>query len=79
MLVYYISKRQNNRRWEELWICFQLHFCFGLAGIDPSGAIAMITALAMGVLKRDIYVFAITTFIVTLLMGIISSFFIAKF
>ena len=55
---------------------FPTTFLLGLAGIDPSGAIAMITALAMGVLKRDIYVFAITTFIVTLLMGIISSFFI---
>ena len=55
---------------------FPTTFLLGIAGFDPSGAIAIITALAMGVLKRDIYIFAITTFIATLLMGIIGSFFI---
>ena len=55
---------------------FPATFLLGLAGFDPTGAIVIITALAMGVSKRQISLFAITTFIGTVLTGIISSFFV---
>lgn len=43
---------------------------FGIAGFDPTGAIVIITALTMGLSKKQILLFAITTFIGTVFIGV---------
>lgn len=50
-------------------------FLLGIAGIDPSGAIVIIYALSLGLSKRKIFSFAIISFVGTLLIGIILSYF----
>lgn len=57
---------------------FPTTFLLGLAGFDPTGAIVIISALAMGVSKKQIYLFAITTFLGTVITGVFSSFFVEK-
>lgn len=45
-------------------------FLLGIAGFDSTGAIVIITALTMGLSKKQILLFAITTFIGTVLIGV---------
>ncbi len=52
---------------------FPTSFLLGLAGIDPSGAILIITSLAMGIKKSKITLFVITVILGTILVGLISS------
>lgn len=46
----------------------------GVAGFDPSGAIVIISALAVGAKKKDVCIFAITTFIGTVTVGVACSY-----
>ncbi len=48
----------------------------GLAGMDPTGAVVIITALAMGIKKNKIILFIATVFFGTILLGLIASNFI---
>ncbi len=52
---------------------FPTSFLLGLAGIDPTGAIVIISALAMGVKKSKIILFILTVFFGTVLVGLVSS------
>lgn len=45
----------------------------GLAGFDVAGAIIIITALSMRARKKDIYIFAITSLLTTIIVGILFS------
>lgn len=49
---------------------FPTTFLLGLAGFDPTGALVIITALTMGINKKQIIKFALTTFIGTILVGL---------
>lgn len=42
-----------------------------MAGFDPTGAIVIISALTMGASKKQINTFAITTFIGTVITGVV--------
>ncbi len=55
---------------------FPTSFLLGLAGIDPTGAVVIIAALAMGIKKRKVVLFALTVFFCTVLTGLIASNFI---
>lgn len=55
---------------------FPTVFLLGLAGFDPTGAIVIISALALGISKKEIVAFALTTFIGTVLTGLVFSQFI---
>lgn len=55
---------------------FPTVFLLGLAGWDPTGAIVIISALALGVSKREILVFALTILAGTVATGLICSRFI---
>ena len=48
-------------------------FFLGLAGFDIAGAVLVLTALAMHCSKKQIYVFAFTSLLSTLLVGLLSS------
>lgn len=48
-------------------------FFLGLAGFDIAGAIIIITALSMKYSKRQIYIFAFTSLISTIIVGLLSS------
>lgn len=52
---------------------FPTVFLLGLAGFDPTGAIVIISALTMGINKKQIIKFALTTFIGTILVGLLFS------
>lgn len=52
---------------------FPTVFLLGLAGFDPTGAIVIISALTMGIDKKQIIKFALTTFIGTILVGLVFS------
>ncbi len=52
---------------------FPTSLLLGLAGIDPTGVIVIISALAMGVKKSKIILFVLTVFFGTIVVGLISS------
>ncbi len=52
---------------------FPTSFLLGLAGIDPTGAIVIIAALAMGVKKSKIIMFSLTVLLFTVITGLIAS------
>lgn len=52
---------------------FPTVFLLGLAGFDPAGALIIIAALSMRMSKKQIGLFAATTFIGTVLVGVIVS------
>ena len=52
---------------------FPATFFLGLAGFDIAGAIIIITALSMKAHKKDIYIFAITSLLTTVIVGILFS------
>ena len=55
---------------------FPTSFLLGLAGIDPTGALVIITALTKKVNKNKISLFVITAIIATLLVGLVGGNFI---
>lgn len=52
---------------------FPTVFLLGLAGFDPTGALVIISALTMGINKKQIVKFATTTFFGTVLVGLVFS------
>ncbi len=52
---------------------FPTVFLLGLAGFDPTGALVIISALTMGINKKQIVKFAATTFFGTVLVGLVFS------
>lgn len=50
----------------------------GVAGFDPTGAIVIISALTMGASKKQINTFALTTFIGTVITGVVCSCFVGN-
>ncbi len=48
----------------------------GLAGIDPTGVIVVISALSMGIKRSKIIMFMLTVFLTTIITGLVSSYFI---
>ena len=52
---------------------FPTVFLLGLAGFDPTGALVILSALTMGINKKQIVKFAATTFFGTVLVGLVLS------
>ena len=52
---------------------FPTVFLLGLAGVGPTGTIIILTALSMGISKKQIIKFTLATFFGTVLVGVIFS------
>ena len=53
-------------------------FFLGIAGFDVGGALIAITILAVGTGKKEICIFALSNFFVTILVGVVCSLFVGK-